>query len=47
MLMGIYTNLNMSMFNNDYSANYKILPDYITGTSFVSYRKQRKQFLYQ
>jgi len=40
-------NLNMNMFNNDYSHSFRILPDYLTGTTFVSYRKERKQALYQ
>lgn len=37
--------LNMNMFNNDYSNSYRILPDYLTGTSFITYRKERKQQL--
>lgn len=40
-------NLNMNMFNTDYANSYKIVPDYLTGTSFVTYRKERKQHLFQ
>ena len=46
MLMANLFNVNLNMFNNDYTNSYKVIPDYITGNSFVAYRKQRKQLNY-
>jgi hypothetical protein len=40
-----YFNIDHHMFSNDYSHRFKILPDYITGTVLVTYRKERRQFI--
>lgn len=38
-------NINHRFFSTDYSVGFRVIPDYITGTNFVAYRKQRKQFI--
>ena len=47
MLISNFFNINLNTNNNDYSNSYKVIPDYITGNSFVAYRKTRKQLNYQ
>ena len=38
-------NIDLSRRSNDYSHSFKIYPDFLTGTRFVAYRKDRKQFI--
>jgi hypothetical protein len=38
-------NINHRLFPTDYTVGFRVVPDYITGTNFVAYRKERKQFI--
>jgi hypothetical protein len=43
----LYNVTNVSHHRNalDYSNGFRILPDYMTGSVFIGYRKERKQFI--
>jgi hypothetical protein len=43
-LMGAL-NINHRLYPTDYSVGFRVVPDYITGSNFVAYRKERKQFI--
>lgn len=45
MLFANLFNIDYRSFNYDYSHGFKVLPDYITGTHQITYRKERKQFI--
>ena len=47
MLISNFFNVNFNTYNNDYSNSFRVIPDYITGNSFVGYRKTRKQLNYE
>ena len=40
-----YINMDFRYNALDYSNGFRVLPDYLTGTVFVAYRKERKNFL--